>query len=161
MVRVLLNNKQNYVELTKKLKDVINFCCSLVLYLEKFIYPAEISLLLTDNEEIKKLNFKFRNKDKATDVLSFPVSDSSFFSFSNDWFFLGDIAISTQMAMKQLEEFESCCVEEEIGRLLVHSVLHLLGYDHEKDCFEANLMRKKERILNRIISNKFKFERRF
>ena len=160
-VKVFLNNEQNFIELTSKLEDIVYFCCCLVLYLEKFKYFAEISILLTDNEGIRNLNFKYRKKDKATDVLSFPTREMLFERNINGSIFLGDVAISTQKALEQLDLFESFCVEEEIARLLVHSILHLLGYDHEKDYSEAVLMQKKEKILNRIISNKFKFERRF
>ena len=159
-VNLLLSNKQNVFSVTKELKELIYYCCRLVLHLEKFKHNVEISVLLTDNNEIKKLNYKYRNKNFPTDVLSF--SNEPFYNNFNyeDFLILGDIVISVERAMEQLEEFESNCIEEEIARLIIHSVLHLLGYDHEKGELDERVMQSKERIINKIVKNKFKFEKR-
>ena len=78
--------------------------------------------LLTDDRELRRLNRRFRAKDYPTDVLSFPAGDSS----------LGEIAISVDRAREQAAEFGHT-VEEEIGVLMLHGLLHLLGMDHERD----------------------------
>jgi len=83
----------------------------------------EVGLILTDNLEIKRLNRKFRNIDSATDVLSFPIEPLS--QKTNDYIMLGDIVISTEMAKKQNKK--------EINKLFKHGLLHLLGFDHERN----------------------------
>ena len=159
-VRVYLNNNQKEIEVTKDIKDLIYFCCCLVLYLEKFKNYVEISVLLTDNIKIQKLNLKYKNKNKPTDVLSFPMDiHGKYTKYNSKIVVLGDIVISVERALSQIEEFNSCCIEEELARLVVHSMLHLLGYDHEKGEEDAKIKKKKERIINKIILNKFKFER--
>ena len=159
-VLVYLNSKQKKIKVTKNIKYLIYYCCCLVLYLEKFKYFVEISVLLTDNEEIQKLNLKYKNKNKPTDVLSFPTSVyGKYTKYNSKIVVLGDIIISVEKAFSQLKEFNSCCIEEELARLTVHSMLHLLGYDHEKSAKDSKIMRKKEKIINKLIFNKFKFER--
>ncbi|MBI5588472.1 MAG: rRNA maturation RNase YbeY [Deltaproteobacteria bacterium] len=98
---------------------------------------CEVSILLTDDTGIRGLNKKYRNKDKPTDVLSFPL---------NDPYMLGDVVISVERARAQAESFE---VTEglEVGRLLAHGILHLIGYDHVKGGRQAKRMREKEEDL--------------
>ena len=95
---------------------------------------AELSVLLTDDEGIRQLNRIHRHKDKPTDVLSFPMGDAVL---------LGDIVISLPRAEAQAEEF-GCTVAEEQGRLFVHGLLHLIGYDHVHGGWQARRMRDKE-----------------
>ncbi|WP_408605126.1 rRNA maturation RNase YbeY [Caldicellulosiruptor owensensis] len=113
----------------------------------------EVSVLIVDNNLIKELNRKYRNINKETDVLSFPI-----FEFKNgqlqediviveDEIPLGDIVISIEKALQQAEEFGHS-LEREVAYLTVHSVLHLLGFDHiEED--DRKVMRKyEEQILD-------------
>ena len=90
---------------------------------------SELSILLTVDAEIKKLNKNYRGKDYPTDVLSFPINQS-LTKLSGAAGLLGDIAISVPMASRQARKF-SLTVSEEIKRLVLHGVLHLRGYDHE------------------------------
>lgn len=83
----------------------------------------EIGLILTNNLEIKKLNRKFRSINSATDVLSFPIEHPD--QKTDNYIMLGDIIISTEMVKKQNEK--------EINKLFKHGLLHLLGFDHEKN----------------------------
>lgn len=113
----------------------------------------EVSLLLTDDEEIRGLNREYRNKDKATDVLSFPnfnleeisllksmgTKATGLFDAGSPNAYLGDIAISVPQATKQAQE-QGHPLENELAILTVHAVLHLLGYDHEQAEDEATLM---------------------
>ncbi len=87
---------------------------------------VELSILITDDKEIRELNRKYRNKDKPTDVLSFPIDEEI-----GGIKILGDIVISLETAKRQAEEL-GISLEEEIKRLIVHGIVHLLGYDHEK-----------------------------
>ncbi len=86
---------------------------------------VEVSVYLTDDKTIRELNRAYREKDKPTDVLSFPISEEV-----GGWTVLGDIVISVDTAKRQAE-YMGHPLEEEIKRLLVHGFLHLLGYDHE------------------------------
>ncbi len=100
---------------------------------EDFPSDAEVSVTFTDNEYIKKLNGQYRNKDAATDVLSFPLYD---FECEDDMpegesLPLGDIVISIERAKEQAKEIGHSFIEE-CAFLAVHSTLHLLGYDHER-----------------------------
>jgi probable rRNA maturation factor len=86
---------------------------------------AELSIVLVSDAQIRRLNKLYRNKDKPTDVLSFPIGEKV-----NGWLILGDIVISVDTAKKQAQEL-GYSLEEELKRLLVHGLVHLLGYDHE------------------------------
>ncbi len=99
----------------------------------KYLTDKDVELILTTDEEIKKINKEFRNKDKATDVLSFPLENIPGMP-------LGSIVISIDTAKKEAEEFGHS-IEDEIKLLFIHGLLHLLGYDHEIDNGE---MRAKE-----------------
>ena len=102
----------------------------------------EISLLLTDDEIIRQLNKEYRNKDKSTDVLSFPMEDD---------IMLGDIAISVDTAKRQAEEAE-INFDRETAFLFIHGLLHLLGYDHETSQEdEAEMFALQEKILKKLI----------
>jgi probable rRNA maturation factor len=86
---------------------------------------AELSIVLVSDPQIKRLNKLYRNKDKPTDVLSFPIGEKV-----KGWLILGDIVISVDTARRQAKEL-GYSLEEELKRLLVHGLVHLLGYDHE------------------------------
>ncbi|MFZ8786055.1 rRNA maturation RNase YbeY [Thermocrinis sp.] len=86
---------------------------------------VELSIVLVSDAQIKRLNKLYRNKDKPTDVLSFPIGEKV-----EDWLILGDIVISVDTAKRQAQELGHS-LEEELKRLLVHGLVHLLGYDHE------------------------------
>jgi len=98
---------------------------------------VEISITLTDNETIKNINREWRGKDSPTDVLSFPLDID--FPLGYKYRPLGDVVISLPFAKKQSEEI-GISYREEILRLLIHGILHLLGYDHEKSEEEAKKM---------------------
>ena len=121
---------------------------------EKFPYSAEVSVTFVDNKKIHKLNLEHREKDKPTDVLSFPMwekeelADGS--AFEGHAVMLGDIIISAEKAVQQAEEYGHS-LERELAFLSVHSALHLLGYDHEVSAEDDRYMNdKQEEILARI-----------
>lgn len=106
---------------------------------------VEISVYITDDEEIRKLNKTYRGKDKATDVLSFPL-DENFEGYR----LLGDIVISQDTAERQAWELGHS-LKEEVKRLLIHGLVHLLGYDHEKGGEEERKFKElEERILSKL-----------
>lgn len=117
---------------------------------ENVLVPCEISFSLVIPEEIQELNAEYRNIDKETDVLSFPMlefpEDEDMLTYETGIpVMLGDIVISTKRAAEQAEEYGHS-LEREICYLSVHSVLHLLGYDHmEED--EKRVMRAREKAI--------------
>lgn len=98
----------------------------------------ELSILFTGDSRIRKLNARYRDIDKATDVLSFPQSDGG----KTDSLLLGDVVISVETAWRQAKD-HNLSFDEELVFLLIHGTLHLLGYDHEKSPAEAKRMQRK------------------
>lgn len=134
---------------TERLDDHYSKDIQLVVYelLKKLQMPetTEISVLFTDDKNMREINRSYRNIDKTTDVLSFPQG------FDDDNHVLGDILISLDSALRQAETYQ-VDTENEIERLLVHGILHLLGYDHMEKR-ERKIMREKENILINHINN--------
>ena len=121
-----------FSEVNYALKRAIRVAAEKTLDFESFPYDAEISVTLTNNAYIRKLNKKYREKDKHTDVLSFPMYEGGNFIMSEciSGAMLGDIVISLERAAEQAKEIGHSFLHE-IAFLTVHSMLHLLGYDHE------------------------------
>ena len=124
---------------------LVRRCCNAVLRLEEFGAPAEISVTFVDNKKIHELNKQYRHKDAPTDVLSFPMGENGVYDINHDTGarILGDIVISMEKAVEQAERFDYS-LDREVGYLTAHSVLHLLGYDHERGGIDRVRMREKE-----------------
>ena len=144
-IKVIIVNHQNAVKIPTGIRLLIRRCCHAVLRNEGFKGSAEVSVNFVDNEEIRSLNSKFRNKDIETDVLSFPLGEDGKWDINHDTgaYQLGDIVISVEKAYEQAEVYGHS-LQREIGFLTVHSMLHLLGYDHENGGLERVRMREKE-----------------
>ncbi len=144
-VKVIITDDQKTVRVPSGVRLLIRRCCHAVLLLEGFTGSAEISVRFVDNEMIRSLNAQYRNIDSETDVLSFPLGENGVYDQNPDTgaYLLGDIVISVQKAMSQAREFGHS-LEREIAFLTVHSMLHLLGYDHVDGGLEAVRMREKE-----------------
>ncbi len=99
----------------------------------------EISISLVNHQQIRKINKDFRNKDKSTNILSFPAFDLSkkldlkSLAKTHDYIFLGDIVISLENARKEVLESESKTFDNHLAHLILHSILHLIGFDHHKN----------------------------
>lgn len=102
-----------------------------------------LTLVMTDNDYIRTINNNFRKKDKPTDVISFAYRENPFPGLPDELENLGDIYISLEKAKEQSVEY-GVTLKEEVKRLLIHGILHLLGYDHEKGRKQAEEMRSKE-----------------
>lgn len=157
------NNQQKYEvteEFERNLMNIIDFA----LKEEEVNIPYEVSLLFVDNDEIKEINNKYRGIDKATDVLSFPqinypkdkvfkdVYTNHKFSIKDldgDLLLLGDIVISLEKAEEQRNEYGHSFFRE-CSYLVVHSVLHLLGYDHMEVDEKAKMREREEAILSEL-----------
>jgi probable rRNA maturation factor len=146
--RVIITNQQKAVKIPTGVRMLIRRTCNAVLRMEKFEGSAEISVTFVDNDQIKELNAQYRNKDSATDVLSFPMGENGNYDINHATGakILGDIVISVPKAMEQAERFGHS-LEREIGYLTAHSMLHLLGYDHENGGLERVHMREKEELV--------------
>ena len=129
---------------------------------EECPYEVEVNLLLTTNDEIQEMNQNFRQIDRATDVLSFPMIDyeeAGNFEFLEDVMdafhpesgelMLGDIVISKEKVISQAEEYGHS-VEREYAFLIAHSMLHLFGYDHMEDEERIVMEAKQKEILEQL-----------
>lgn len=144
-IKVMIRNNQKQIKLPVGLRLLVRKCCQAVLVTEKFEHDAEVSVSFVDNKEIRQLNKLYRNKDKSTDVLSFPLGENDVYDVNNETgaYLLGDVVISIETAIKQAQMYNHT-LEREVGFLTVHSMLHLLGYDHETSPIDAAQMREKE-----------------
>ena len=112
-------------------------------------HDKELSILFTDDEHMAALNQQYRDKEGATDVLSFPMMEDLDGKTTPALFepvMLGDVVVSVDTALRDAEELEQS-FEKTVDRLLIHGILHLLGYDHEKSQVDAMLMTKEEERL--------------
>ena len=141
-MEVFIDDRQDKLIIDENIIESVEKAVKTCLLEEKNNLNYEISVSFVDNEEIRCLNRDYRNIDRETDVLSFPIDDD--FNLG-DREMLGDIIISSEKAMEQAEDFGHSILRE-IVYLTVHSMFHLLGYDHlEED--EKKLMRNKEKLV--------------
>ena len=150
-IRVIITNNQKAVKIPTGLRMLIRRCCNAVLRLENFQGPAEISVTFTDNAQIKKLNAQYRNKDMETDVLSFPMGENGKYDLNMETGaqILGDIVISMEKAVEQADRFGPS-LQREVGYLTAHSMLHLLGYDHEDNMERIHMREKEELVMEQL-----------
>jgi len=148
-MEIFIENIQDKIEITDEILELMEKAIKMCLEHEKFEYPYEVSIILTDNEKIREINYEQRNIDKPTDVLSFPIVDmydgvikssQGDFDLDEGRIILGDILISMEKAKEQSMEYGHS-FERELIFLLTHGVFHLLGYDHdtperEKKCLK-------------------------
>jgi len=114
------------------------------------LHDVELSILLTDDAMISELNRRYLQKNGATNVLAFPMKENS---LSGQPAILGDVVISLDTAVRESDQTGES-MERTVTRLLVHGVLHLLGYDHEKSRAEARRMKKEEaRLLQGVLAD--------
>ena len=159
------NESGTYEELAGRLKespeDIIMNAAEAVLETEACPYECEVEVLFTDDENIREINREQRGIDNATDVLSFPQIDftvpSDFSGFDNRYelfepdsgeLLLGDIVLSTDHILKQAAEYGHSA-DRELAFLTVHSMLHLLGYDHMEEEDRILMEKKQKEILDK------------
>lgn len=161
---IYIDNRQNKIEVsdefTKKLENTIIE----TLKEEEVNVSCEVSLVFVDNDEIREINNENRGIDRATDVLSFPILDypkdkvykevykeekfdETF--LDGDDLVIGDIVLSLEKALEQSKEYNHS-FEREASYLVVHSVLHLLGYDHMEEEEKKRMRGREEEILNKL-----------
>lgn len=143
--KVIISDRQKAVKIPTGIRLLIRRCCNAVLQLEKIPGACEVSVSFVDTDEIQQLNAKFRNNDYPTDVLSFPLGVDGNYDVNpaTGAKQLGDIVLCVPIAAEQAKKYGHS-FQREVGYLTVHSMLHLLGYDHEQGGIEAVRMREKE-----------------
>lgn len=144
-IKVTIENKQKAIKIPTGVRLLIRRCCHAVLELENFEGSAEVDVSLVDNVLIREINREQRQLDLPTDVLSFPLGENGQYDKNpaTGAYMLGDIVLSVERARDQAEEYGHS-FQREVGYLTVHSMLHLLGYDHIEGGLEAVRMREKE-----------------
>ena len=144
-IKVIITNRQKEVKIPTGIRLLIRRCCHAVLEMENFEGSAEVSVSFINDEQIRQLNGEFRGKDIPTDVLSFPLGENGVYDINpaTGAKQLGDIVISMQRAVEQSVMYGHS-LQREVAFLTVHSMLHLLGYDHETSGIERVRMREKE-----------------
>lgn len=144
-VKVNIADRQKKIKLPTGTRLLIRKACVATLKNENFTDAAEVEVTLVNDEEIKEINAKFRNTDNSTDVLSFPLGENGVYDINpeTDALMLGDIMISVEHAVAQADLYGHG-LDREIAFLTVHSMLHLLGYDHVNGGLEQTIMREKE-----------------
>ena len=150
---IYFENDQEKMQISYKLKRLVRLAVEATLAYENIVRDLEVSVTFTDDEGIRKLNRNYRKIDRATDVLSFPLFD---FEGEGDAMsdelddMLGDIVISLERAAAQAEEFGHS-FEREVAFLTVHSMLHLLGYDHETSEEDELDMRRRQTAIMEML----------
>ncbi|MGI6248791.1 MAG: rRNA maturation RNase YbeY [Acutalibacteraceae bacterium] len=144
-IKVVISNDQREVKIPTGLRLLVRRCCTAVLVNEDFNGSAEVSVRFVNDEEIQRLNLQYRGIDSVTDVLSFPLGIEGVYDINNDTGakLLGDIVISMERAVAQAEKYGHS-LQREVAFLTAHSMLHLLGYDHEGGGLPLMRMREKE-----------------
>ena len=145
---ISFSQTKKFPECDYEMKSLIRRAILATLDYEGFEFDTEVSVTFCDNEYIKVLNNEYRKKDSATDVLSFPMYDIDELESETNpdgSVSLGDIVISLERAAEQANELGHS-LKREVAFLVIHSTLHLLGYDHElsKDDEEAQCLAQRE-----------------
>lgn len=146
--KVNITVKQKNIKLPTGTRLLIRKACNATLKYENFENNAEVDVSIVNDEMIKKMNYEFRNIDDSTDVLSFPLGQDGNYDVNPETsaLMLGDIVISIDHALHQADLYGHS-VEREVAFLTVHSMLHLLGYDHVNGGLEQTVMREKEEAI--------------
>jgi len=138
MINVEFNNQQSDLEISQEMLELLKKVVITAAELEGYS-GGEVSIAFVNNQKIKELNSKYRDKNEATDVLSFPIDDEM----------LGDIIISAIRAAEQAEEYGHS-LKRELAYLTVHGMLHLFGYDHHSAEEKKEMRQKEERVLTQL-----------
>lgn len=143
--KVIISDEQKEVKIPTGTRLLMRRCCNAVLEMEGFTDRAEVNIYFVDSDRIREENRKHRNNDSVTDVLSFPLGENGVYDENPESGakMLGEILICVSRAVEQAERFGHS-FRREIAYLTAHSMLHLLGYDHEAGGLETVHMREKE-----------------
>jgi len=144
-MNIFYDNRQDEIKITEEMTDLIEKSVDKVLEVEELDKDVEVSISFVGDDEIQELNRDYRNVDSSTDVLSFPIDDE----FIVESRILGDVVINTRKVLEQADEFGHSEARE-LSYLTVHSILHLLGYDHI-DEEDKKKMRAREKLVMKAL----------
>ena len=147
-IRVDIENTQKAVKVPTGMRMLIRRCCHAVLSMEEFDGSAQVDVTLVDNEQIHQINLEQRHIDAPTDVLSVPLGENGEYETNPETGekLLGNIVISLEKAQQQAKDYNHS-FNREVGYLTVHSILHLLGYDHLDEAEQKRAMRAREEAI--------------
>ena len=152
-MEIMIINQQNLVNFNKEMQHLINNVVNHTAKLGRLPKNTEVSILIVDNSYIQELNFIYRSQNKPTDVLSFSMNEMSDnepdFDVPGDVYLLGDIVISIEQALCQSKDYGHS-LERELGYLVVHGMLHLLGYDHESEDEKMVMRSLEEKVMRSV-----------
>ncbi|MGM9525226.1 MAG: rRNA maturation RNase YbeY [Peptococcaceae bacterium] len=146
---VIITNEQDKIEIPVEWEAKINQVAEICFQEEQIPAEAEVDLLFVDNETIREMNREYRDKDMATDVLSFPMYEADEEIDDEEEILFGDIVISLERAQEQCQEYGHS-LEREVMYLLVHGLLHLAGYDHMEEEDKKQMRAQEEKLLAEI-----------
>ena len=155
---VLIDNRQEEIKVDEALETFVVQVVEEVIAYEQCEEEFEVSISFVNNQEMRSLNKEYRNIGKETDVLSFPLvefieeelnTEDEDAEYIEEEIALGDIVISMEKAVEQSEEYGHS-FKRELAFLLVHGMLHLLGYDHDEEASEGEMFDKQEEILKNM-----------
>ena len=144
-VKVNITDNQKKIKLPTGTRVLIRKACTATLKLEGAEESSEVNDTSVNDEMIREMNRQYRDIDASTDVLSFPLGENGIYDENPETGakMLGDIVISVEHALSQADLYGHG-IEREVAFLTVHSMLHLLGYDHEQGGLQKTIMREKE-----------------
>jgi len=146
MIEVLFDNRQDFMEIKEENLKAIEKAIVSTIEIEKVVGNFEVSVSFVTNKEIKELNKNYRGVDSDTDVLSFPMDDEEEIE---GLIMLGDVILSTQKIIEQAGFFGHS-LEREMIYLTVHSMLHLLGYDHMTEDEKEEMRDREKEIMKSL-----------
>jgi probable rRNA maturation factor len=155
---VLIDNRQTGIAVDEAMEALVAQVVEKVLAYEECEEDYEVSISFVGDEEMRSLNNEYRGIDKETDVLSFPMvefmgeeleEEDENTEYIDEEIALGDIVISMRSVREQAEDYGHS-INRELAFLLVHGMLHLLGYDHEDEATEKEMFEKQEAILKEM-----------
>ncbi|MDR1253777.1 MAG: rRNA maturation RNase YbeY [Oscillospiraceae bacterium] len=151
-IRVIISNRQNDIKIPTGLRMVVRRCCNAVLKMEEFKGSVAVSVVFVSSEQIRQLNEKYRGKNVPTDVLSFPVNEERGIydvDIETGEKLIGDVVISIERAIDQSKKYGHS-LQREVAYLTAHSVLHLLGYNHEEGLERVRMREKEEKVMTQL-----------
>lgn len=153
-MNIIFENLIEKEEIEAKLQKNLEIAIKIAMEYEEFGDDFEVCLSFVDKDEIQRMNREFRNIDRVTDVLSFPQYDEEggFVGIEDEDIFIGDVILCVDKAREQALEYGHS-FEREMIYLTIHSILHLLGYDHEEE-EDKMQMRSREKAIIQILSER-------
>ena len=147
MIDFLFENVQNFKE--TQLKDCVKKSVNMVLKEQSFKKKFYLSVLFTDDNGMRQINSKFRNKNSTTNVLSFPQNETKYLKESNSVIILGDIVISLEKILSESKK-QKKTFSDHLCHMVVHRVFHLMGFNHQNDIDSKKMIKKEISVLNKL-----------